>query len=194
VKAADALLQAPPVRHGDLGVEVQALTSSLSVASGAEAGVMVSWVDPKGAAGDLLWPGDVITAMDGVTMTSPEQWQVRAARVQPTQMVMIDVMRRGAPLNVALTALQPADVATPAALGLTLRSVARVGTEVVRVDPHSAAATAGIQAGDVITRIGATEAPTPARIRAAFAGAQQGELLLVALARGASHLVVALPR
>jgi S1-C subfamily serine protease len=75
-----------------------------------------------------------------------------------------------------------------------MRPVARIGAEVVRVERGSAAYTAGIQSGDVITAIGSSMAPSAAQIESSFASARRGEFMIVALVRGPAHRVVALQR
>jgi hypothetical protein len=192
--AADDLMKSPPNQPGDLGIEVQELTPSLSIASGAESGVVVSWVDPNGAANRLLMAGDVITGADGMAIMTTEQWRVRAARTAPKQTVMVTALRRGQRVAVMLTAPAAAERSGTSTLGLTLRLVPRVGSEVVSVDRGSAAATSGIEAGDIITAISSASAPSPAEVRRAFASAVRGAPLIVALTRGSSHRVVAVPR
>jgi S1-C subfamily serine protease len=192
--AADDLMKSPPNQPGDLGIEVQELTPSLSIASGAESGVVVSWVDPNGAANRLLMAGDVITAADGMAIMTTEQWRVRAARTAPKQTVMVTALRRGQRIAVTLAAPAAAERSGTSTLGLTLRLVPRVGSEVVSVDRGSAAATSGIEAGDIITAISSASAPSPAEVRRAFASAVRGAPLIVALTHGSSHRVVAVPR
>ena len=79
--AAERLLEAPQKVPVDLGIEVDRLTPRLAVAAGAETGVVVTWVNPAGVAAEMLRVGDVIQAVDGMSMTTPEAWRVRAARV-----------------------------------------------------------------------------------------------------------------
>jgi S1-C subfamily serine protease len=61
---------------------------------------------------------------------------------------------------------------------------------VVRVAPATAAHHAGLQAGDIITLAGTIAAPTPAQIHDAFAADPEGQGVLVAVTRGASHRVL----
>ena len=77
-------------------------------------------------------------------------------------------------------------------LGLTMRAVPRIGVEIVRVDPGSAAARAGIEAGDVVTLIGEVERPTPGQLTRAFQAAPDDRPLLVGVTRGDRHRVLAL--
>jgi S1-C subfamily serine protease len=136
----------------------------------------------------------VITAADGMAIMTTEQWRVRAARTAPKQTVMVTALRRGQRIAVTLAAPAAAERSGTSTLGLTLRLVPRVGSEVVSVDRGSASATSGIEAGDIITAISSASAPSPAEVRRAFASAVRGAPLIVALTHGSSHRVVAVPR
>ena len=83
---------------------------------------------------------------------------------------------------------------SPSALGLTMRALPGVGSEVLRVAPLTAAQRAGIEPGDVITLAGHTHAPTPQRIRGAYTADQDGRGVLIGLTRGSAHRVVVLQR
>jgi S1-C subfamily serine protease len=93
-------------------------------------------------------------------------------------------------VNLVTAAPPPLD----ATLGLTMRTVRRMGAEVVEVSPASAAARLGIREADVITAIGNIRAPTAQQVEAAFAAAPVNRPLLVAIARGNRHHVVALEK
>jgi hypothetical protein len=194
LSAAKAIAAQPPANAADVGVEVQALTSTLAIASGAETGVVVTWVDPSGSAARDVRPGDVIVAIDGVAIQNVEQWRVRLARLGTGATPVIRVTRSGAERDVRLGA-QPAS-ASPSnpRLGISMRPVARVGIEVVYVERGSAAEAAGIRAADLVTAIGAIDAPTAAQVRSAFASAQPGAILIVAITRGTTHRVMGLQR
>jgi hypothetical protein len=79
--AAERLLEAPQKVAVDLGVAVDTLTPRLATAAGADTGVIVTWVNPAGGAAVVLRAGDVIQSVDGVNITTVEQWRVHAARV-----------------------------------------------------------------------------------------------------------------
>lgn len=193
--AADDLLAHPPQIPFDLGVDVQALTPSLSMASGAETGVVVTWVDPKGPAARDVRAGDVILSIDGVNVQTLEEWRVRTARVEATgATIALKVMRRGAQRDVALVATAPVEAIATPALGLMLRTVAGMGVEVMRVDPGSTAAAAGVEPGDILTAIGDINAPGASQVRLAFAAARRGDLLTIAITRGSTHRMVVLQR
>jgi putative serine protease PepD len=75
-----------------------------------------------------------------------------------------------------------------------MRPIADVGAAIVRVDPGSAAEAAGVEAGDVITAIGDTMAPSAAQVQSAFASMRPGDLLILTVTRGAAQRVVAIRR
>ncbi len=79
-----------------------------------------------------------------------------------------------------------------APLGLSLRAIPGVGAEVVRTDPESAAARAGIQPGDVITVFGESRRPSPLEIKRVFDAAQKDARVAVAVTRGERHQVLVL--
>jgi S1-C subfamily serine protease len=187
------LLEAPAKIPAELGIDVDTLTPRLATAAGARTGVVVAWVDPDGVASSLLRIGDVIEAIDDVAIASVEQWRVRAARMGIGEKLTLRVTRRGSQRIVQLAASSPSEE-TGVALGLVGRPVTRVGTEVIRVVPGSAADAAGIVAGDLVTMIGNVTAPTPARIASAFEAMNPGDLLIIAITRDGGHRVVALQR
>jgi S1-C subfamily serine protease len=191
--SAERLLEAPPKAPADLGIEVETLTPRLAAATGVQAGVVVAWVDPDGIAAPLLRIGDVIEAIDDVAITNAEQWRVRATRAGVGDTLNLRVIRRGAPRVVQLLARAPS-TENAAFLGLGMRRVARVGTEVTRVVRASASEAAGIVTGDLITAIGNISAPTPAQIASAFEATESGKLVIVAVRRNGGHRVLALQR
>src|ERR1700741_3812723 len=163
------------------------------MASGVDTGVVVTWVDPAGAAATMLGAGDVIQAVDDMEITSPEEWRVRVARVGVGDTLVLRVTRRGFVRMVSLMMRAPSDEGT-SVLGLTMRTAPGIGVEIMRVERGSAADAAGIVAGDLGTAVGDTSAPTPAQVRNAFASMDGGELVILAVRRGATHRVVALQR
>jgi S1-C subfamily serine protease len=73
-----------------------------------------------------------------------------------------------------------------------LRTVPKVGVEVVQVLPRTAGAQAGIRVGDIITTAGDVKNPTSAQMFKLFAAASKGGAFVVALTRGQDHRVVAI--
>jgi hypothetical protein len=190
---AQRLLDRGEMPEGDLGLAAQALTEVLAAASGAGGGVVVTWVAPDGPAARQVWPGDVVETINGAPIRTLREWQVLARRVSAGEVLALEI-RRGGELQPVEIVAAPADMPPERSLGLALRFVTDVGSEVVRVEPGSAAEAAGIVRGDIITVIGTAAQPTPARIRLAFASTEETTPLLVALTRGDSHHVTALAR
>ena len=109
-------------------------------------------------------------------------------------MLALRVRRHRELTDVSLTAPAPEIPPEPTAvLGLRMRRVSR-GTELLAVEPGSAAARGGLTAGDVITLIGDFSSPSPAQVRAAFMSAREQTPVLVGVTRGATHLVMTLTR
>jgi S1-C subfamily serine protease len=186
----DRLRKRPPSDPGQLGIEVQPLTPSLAHATGSAGGVVVTWVDPRGPAARLIFAGDVIEEVNGERLTA-DYWAVRASRIASGETVTLRV-RRGEMREVAIVAhaLNPPTVA---GLGLTMRALAGIGSEVVYVVPFAAAQRSGLEPGDVITLAGETPAPTPDQIRAAYGAQRTGRGgVLVTLVRGNTHRVIVL--
>ena len=175
----------------DLRLEVQSLTPTLARATGATKGVVVAWVDPRGPANGHVAVGDVIESFNGEPISDTRDWEVVSSRLS-TGTAMMRVRRRGDSIDLKLTSPTTSTSTATATLGLRMRDVRGVGATVVRVDPHSAAHTARLQDGDVITLAGDITAPTAAQIDDAFASAETGEAIMLAITRGGTHLVVGL--
>lgn len=193
IRAADRLLREGSRNGGWLGVEVQELTPAVALAAGASGGVMVTWVDPRGAAAEKLAVTDVIETIGDEVVAGLEHWEARLARLAAGDSLVLRVRRRGEVREIQLTAGgAPPTLSEAHLLGLTMRAVPRIGVEVVRVDPGSAAARAGIEAGDVMTLIGEIERPTPAQVTRAFQATPEDRPLLVGVTRGDRRRVLAL--
>lgn len=191
---ADRLLdtrQGPP---GTVGVEVQALTEPVASVTGAPVGMVVTRVEQDGAATGQLTVGDVIEALDGRTLATRQQWDVRVARLSVGETLTLRVRRRGELREVALVASAPAAQPASRSLGLTLRGRTRIGAEVVRVERASAADRAGLTVGDVITLVADVHAPTPAQVTRSFASLRDGQRVMVAVTRGDAHFVTTMER
>jgi membrane-associated protease RseP (regulator of RpoE activity) len=180
--------------YGQLGIEVQPLTADVASGTGAEVGVVVTWIDPQGPAAGHLAATDVIEALDDGPLFTYEHWRARATRLTVGQTVSVRVTRGNGVQTVMLTAGPRSTTRPPRQLGLTMRTVQRTGVEVLEVAPASAAAVADIQPGDVITLIGDREAPTPAQVRRLFAAAAPDRPVLVAVTRGTGHHVLTLEK
>jgi hypothetical protein len=189
--AADLLRSQGAVQAGWLGIEVHSLSPPLALATGARAGVIVSRVYPDGPAAAALAATDVIEAAIGEPVASMDAWRAISARVRPGASITLTVRRREKVFNVTVTGAAPPAQTARQPLGLTLRTVAASGAEVVDVTTPSAAGRAGILAGDVIVAIGDIQRPTAAQVTRTFAAASERPVLAV-IARGERYRVVAL--
>jgi S1-C subfamily serine protease len=190
----DRLVRQPHPGPVSLGADVQALTPTLAAALQSPAGVVVTWVDPAGPAAGVLSAMDVVERVNSAAVTSPEQWETQILGLSEGSATVLDVRRQGEARQVRVVAQGKRPAPTDPVLGLTLRTLPRVGAEVLHVLPRSIAARAGIQAGDVITKAGEMENPSSAQIARLFAAESIGESLVVALTRGQDHRVLAIAK
>jgi hypothetical protein len=191
---ADRLVSAPSKPAGTIAVNVQALTQPVASLTGAQAGVVVTWLRRNGPASGTLKVGDVIEGVDGRELVNLQQWDARMSRLAAGETLTLRVRRGG---EVRDTAIEVAAInAGPGsdALGLTLRRRAGVGAEVTSVQTASVADRAGLSAGDIITLFGDVEAPSPSQVARSYAALRPGERLMVAVTRGETHYVTALGR
>jgi S1-C subfamily serine protease len=190
---ADRLPNVPKTTAGSLGIDVQPLTASVASVTGGEQGVVVTWVEPDGAARGLLSAGDVIESIDHLALATPEHWDVRVARLSAGETVTLGVRRHGEVREIAVVAA--GDVEPPlTSLGATLRVRPGIGAEVIRVEAAAAASRAGLAAGDVITRVADLRAPTPGQVARSYAALGAGQRLLIAVTRGSRHFVTTVDR
>lgn len=190
--AVDTVLARPGSPGGWVGVEVDAFPAPAAPDSEADQGIVVAWVDPEGPAAEKLFVMDVIQAIDDGPVASPADWRVRLARLAPGASIVLRVRRGTEIREVALVTEAPPS--RNLTLGLKMRTVRRIGAEVLAVVDASAAARAGIRDGDVITAVDNIRAPTAQQVERAFEGSAAGRFLLVAIARGNRHHIVALKK
>jgi S1-C subfamily serine protease len=94
----------------------------------------------------------------------------------------------------ARPAVSPTEPPHDAQLGLRLRTIPKVGVQVLSVQPLSSGARAAIREGDVITVVDGRRSPTSTQITRAFASLPSGGSLLVAVMRGNEHRVSAIEK
>ena len=192
--AVDRLSRQPHPGSASLGADVQALSPALASALQSPSGVVVTWVDPGGPATGLLSAMDVVERVNSAPVTSPEQWEAQILALSDGSAAVLDVRRQGEVRQVRVVAQGKRPTPADPVLGLTLRTLPRVGAEVLHVLPQSTAARGGILAGDVITKAGDVETPSPAQIARLFATESTGESLVVAVIRGQDHRVLAITK
>jgi S1-C subfamily serine protease len=194
-----------PAMERPLGVSIRALSPRLAAAVGAtaERGVLVESVAPGSAAdGAGIVASDIIVTIAGNPIGELRDVAVALNRADPAATVPVEVLRGAQTLTVVLPKATPepppkapprlrggAKPVAAADLGFTLP--ASGAAEVTDVAKRSAAATAGLAAGDTILAVGRTGVASSAeawrligdRVSAPFA-------LLVADAGGATRYVV----
>jgi serine protease Do len=204
------------VERGWLGATIQPLTSELAQSFGARAGEGVLVADvvrsgPSAAAG--IEPGDIITAVDGRSVTEPSALRDAVAALQPGHKAELALIRAGKARTLAVelgqrpalgdepssAAQSPArqgrwgialdDLSGELAEQLGLESTS--GALVAQVEPSSPAARAGLQPGDVIVEVDGVAVESAARCAQALRNVEGGQVrLLVRNADGQRFVVV----
>jgi serine protease Do len=205
------------VQRGKLGVAVQSVTSDLasSLKLPDTNGALVSGVEPGGAASRAgLKQGDVITAINGEKVSDSNALRNHIAATKPGSTIDLEVVRNGKTEKVraTLAALEPAreraardngesDGPEFGPTGMTVESLTprvarelglsnpKEGVVVREVDPDGAAASAGIQPGDVISQVNGEAVKTSNELKAALAASHERPALLLVTRENADIFV-----
>ncbi|GAP66186.1 periplasmic serine protease, Do/DeqQ family [Mizugakiibacter sediminis] len=186
------------VKRGSLGIDTQALTPRIARALGVEAsaGAVVTRVD-EGSAGDRagLKPGDVITAVDGHPVRTPQDLRNAEGLAPVGSVLKLGVLRDGTPLVVGAK-VEPERLASadggridPRLAGATLADIPQrlrqqglYGVQVTALSADSRAAAAGLQQGDVV--VGVNQRPLADLRALRDALGQHPRQLMLAVVRG----------
>ena len=116
-----AQLGQPRNPAGEFGLQVQHLDATLGaqIGAAADSGVVVAWVDPRGAASDALAVGDVIETVNGARTPTVFAWQVHSTRLATGAKAALQVRRGGKLQEISLIVPPASPVRQSAALGLT---------------------------------------------------------------------------
>jgi S1-C subfamily serine protease len=155
--------------------------------------VVVSYVSAAIPPSAGIASGDVIQSIDGTAVATVEEFQQAARSRTPGSEVALSLIRRGQPMSVTVTATTAgaANVESTPGPGVVLRSVPRIGSEVVDVQPGGAAARAGLRRGDLIVAVDGAPAPSPAQLTTAFRAGRPERPLLLTVRRDGDHVVIA---
>ena len=210
------LMDGKSIERGWLGVQIQPVTSDIAESIGLEnaKGAIVAAAQPGSPAAKAgVQDGDVITAVDGEAVSTPRELARVIGTAEPGKNVKIDLWRDGKSetIDVKLGTLPDDNVAAASPddgddqespestledFGLTVTPAEDgKGVVITQIDPDSAAATRGLEPGDVIVSVNSREIGSSADIEtaikeAASAGRKQ---VLVQVTRDDVNRFVALP-
>ena len=194
-EVADKLIADGKFTRAWLGIGISSLAEDLEfqeLVQGVREGVVVKSIEPNGpAAKSDLKPTDVITAVDGVSVSTAQQLKNEVRRKQIGQPVTLDVVRRGQSIKIKVKTDTWQNESTPevqpiiaqsedaSALGLTVQTLthelaAQFGADMTRgviittVEQGSMADKRGLRPGDIITEVGQKPVANPREFRAAI--------------------------
>lgn len=194
------------VERGWIGVQIQPVTKEVADSLGMTEpeGALVSGTQTNSPAAQAgLKPGDVVIAINGNKIKDARDLARQVAAMVPNTNVKIDYLRNGKAESAQLTigqlqdqgprgparAIQGEEKAKASTLGISVAPASRVmgigeeGLAILRVDPASKGAEAGLVPGDVILQVGEQQVSSPDDLRralqAAAAQKKQHALLLV---------------
>jgi S1-C subfamily serine protease len=181
------LLASGKVQRAWLGIRIETLGESArhrDQASGVEKGVVVETIEANAPASKTdLRPADIITEVDGVTISTARDLQREVVKAKIGQPVQLTVWRAGSILKIAVPAAElPATVtkalplpprknggAKPENFGMKLRDARPTGAQVIEIAADSPAAKAEIETDDIITEVAAKPVANAAACAAALA-------------------------
>jgi serine protease Do len=206
------------VTRGWIGVQIQPVTPDIADGLGLKdaAGALVSEPQPNSPAAKAgIESGDVITSVDGTTITDARELARRIGTMAPGTSVKLTLVHQGQEKIVTLTlgtlpnekaaSNQESQHAAPdndmPKLGMTLAPSNKTsgaegnGVVVTAIDPNGVAADHGFQVGDVILDVGGKSVSNPADVRKQLADARKDgkHALLFRVKSGEGTRFVALP-
>ena len=169
---ANALVTNGKMIRGWLGVSVEEVSPDIQKALRlpASSGALVGAVAGNGPSANILRPGDVITTLNGVSISNPQALSIATAEIQAGQSVKVGYIRNGTAATADLTvsippttqdeteALDQSSSPNPLMLpayGLGLSTHSTPGGVSVTLATGPAAA-AGLVTGDVISQVDGT--------------------------------------
>ncbi|MBN3754071.1 DegQ family serine endoprotease [Paraburkholderia sp. Tr-20389] len=200
IKVKDDLVKTGHVSRGRLGVAVQSVNQTLADSFGMKKpqGALVSSVDPGGPAAKAgLQPGDVILSVDGVDVADSSALPSQIAGIKPGTQADVQVWRDKSTKDLKVTIGSLSDVKAAAnadggpaqmqsRLGVAVRpltpqekSGASVSHGLLVQDASGAAASAGIQPGDVILAVNGRAVSSVDQLKQAVSGAGNSIALLI---------------
>ncbi|CAD6539918.1 DegQ family serine endoprotease [Paraburkholderia sabiae] len=200
IKVKDDLVKTGHVSRGRLGVAVQGVNQTLADSFGMKKpqGALVSSVDPGGPAAKAgLQPGDVILSVNGVDVADSSALPSQIAGIKPGTQADLQVWRDKSTKDLKVTIGSLSDTKTAAndeggpaqmqgRLGVAVRpltpqekSGASVSHGLLVQDASGAAASAGIQPGDVILAVNGRSVSNVDQLKQAVSAAGNSIALLI---------------
>jgi serine protease Do len=179
------LKQSGHVTRGWMGVEIQKVTPEIADSLGLKKaeGALVAEPQPDSPAAKAgIKSGDVITAINGEEVKTANDLARKIGAMAPGTTVNLQILRNGSQQTVAMTlGTMPSNQQAQAGrenhepegsqLGLSLAPARDIpgegsrGVAITEVDPNSAAAENGLQAGDVILEVAGKAVSSAADVR-----------------------------
>lgn len=202
MNVAKQLQQSGKVSRGRIGVQIQPLTQELAQSFGLKStdGALVSMVEPNGPAAKAgLQAGDVILKFNNQRVNNSNELPLIVANVRPGSKVPLSLWRKGKELNVSVTVSEmPIEKAATEPVEPQVAKIQRIGLSVSDLDQdHKAelglrggvlvesaegeAAKAGIEEGDIILAINATDTPNVGSFNKTLAKTPPGTVALLIL-------------
>jgi serine protease Do len=206
------------VIRGHLGVSVQGVDADMAKAFGLKqgGGALVADVTPGSPAAKAgIERGDIILELNGQPVNQPDDLSLNISELSPGSTVHLKISRNGATRTVDVTLDEltesaeksaPGQPGTPALQGVQVQNmtpaVARdlgispttSGVVVTSVDPSSAAASAGLQEGDVIQEVNRKPVRDVAQYNRTLAASGHQSVLLLVRRGEATHFIVVEPQ
>ena len=203
------------VTRGYIGVEAQPVSDTMAKAMhlSQNSGALIAGVQSDAPAAHAgLEPGDVITSVNGQSVTNPRDLAVEIAAVQPGEQAKLQVLREGEAktVDVKVGQLPNEQVANnehgqeaKGRIGVALAPLSpdlsgqlnvpdgTRGVVVRSVEPGSPADQAGLEAGDVIVGVGGKKVTSPAEAAGAIRGAAKDHAIALRIIRNGQAAFVA---
>lgn len=167
---AQALEADGSVQRGWLGISTEDVTPDIEklLALPDTQGAMIGGISPGGPAAGKLRPGDVLTSLNGATITNPRALMIRTAEIPAGQVAHAQFWRDGSLQSADITIGAPppdpvpGTVAPEAGANIILPSIGMAvaatssqnGAQILSVTANGPAAKAGIVAADVVQAVG----------------------------------------
>lgn len=203
------------VTRGYLGVAIQGVSPDLASSFGLKntQGALIAQLSPHSPGGKAgLQPGDIVTAVNGHTVDTPDDLPRLIGAMQPGQTAQLTIIRDGQTKSISATlgdwpkssqeeTTSPHQSSHKSRLGVTvsplndsqLKSADVPNGVVVRqVTPNSIGDKAGLQPGDIIIEVNRQEISSVDQLRSVVAALPKHRPIAMRVARGNQQMFIAI--